>query len=365
MKLNSKSVRYRDLQKLTLVILSKDREAELNQTLNYWSKTPVSIVIIHDTQNPLKSNALNTNVVYINSKEHILDRLLLSLSYILTPYAMIANDDEIFLYDPLVKFINFLDDESNFEAVGGPVISYTWFGNKLLSNQIYPFLKNFSNSEKLPINRIRTTFETKNVMDLTLMYRSEQFKCIVKCCSYFSKYSTPVMYETMFAFFSSYFCRSFRMDDIYWMRNWFTPFQQLEKWDRKLTWNAWCTDPKFQVEVADWENVFAAVVKNELNFSNLEIESFIKYLINWAAIGNNKKFSRNEVKWAFLKNYIRPFLPDFLVWKLKRIFPFFRRKIMPDLGSLVNAKNSYLNISPSDLENFKYFAIEQKMLLKK
>ena len=248
MKIKYRHMMSEQLKKLTIVILSKDREKELSQVINYWSRTPCFIVIVHDTKNPLHSSTLGSNITYINSQDHILGRLALASNYISTPYAAICNDDEIFLIDPLIKFISYLELEKNIEAVGGQVFAYDWVGNRLLGNNIYSFLKNYSNTDEIAVNRIRTTLEIQNVMDLTLIYRSDQFKNIVDCCKNFSKFTTPFMYETMFALFSSYYCRSIRLKDIYWMRNWYTPFQHFDTWNRKLTWGEWCKDQVFEIE---------------------------------------------------------------------------------------------------------------------
>jgi glycosyltransferase domain-containing protein len=360
-----KPINNKELEKLSIVILSKDRSEELNQIINYWSKTPSTIIIIHDTQVPLNSHNFSSNVFYVNSKAHILDRLEQALNYIFTPYAVICNDDEIFLIDPLLKFIDYLEHEKDIEAVGGQVLAYNWAGNQLLANKIYPFLDGYSNTDRIPINRIKNTFGIKNVMDLTLVYRSEQFRNIVNCTKNFSKFTTPVMYETMFAFFSSYYCRSIRLKDIYWMRNWFTPFQHFDTWDRKLTWSEWCDDQSFEAERTNWRNQFILLLKNKTDFSDSQSESLAEWLLQWKAIGENKNDSKESTIWVILKNFAKLMIPKFFLWRVKKFLPIMRKNMMPDFASLINMNNNYNHISSKDLENFKIFVHEQKILLKK
>ena len=353
------------LKKLTIIILSKNREKELNQVINYWSKTPCFIVIVHDTKSPLNSSALGPNITYITSEDHILDRLALASNYVFTPYAGICNDDEIFLIDPLVKFISYLEVEKNIDAVGGQVFAYDWAGSRLLGNNIYTFLKSFSNVDEIAVNRIKNTLEIQNVMDLTLIYRSEKFKNIVDCCKHFSKFTTPFMYETMFAFFSSYYCRSIRLNDIYWMRNWFTPFQQLDKWDRKLDWNNWCSDPKFELERAEWSEDFTEVLKNKTNLTDSNIKLFVQFLLQWKSTGVNKIFSGKTIYWDTFKKSLKLVLPISLMRTVKRCLNIGGTKMMPDFDSLISAHNNYAQISWADLENFKNFVHQQKLLPKK
>ena len=97
------------LEKLTVVIISKDRINELENAINYWFKTPCKLVVIHDSKKPLNSSYTNKNFVYIRSEEPYLSRLAIAENFITTPYSVICNDDEIFLVSPLLKFITFLD----------------------------------------------------------------------------------------------------------------------------------------------------------------------------------------------------------------------------------------------------------------
>lgn len=365
MKLDSTTTSINNLDKLTLIILSKNRDRELKQIIDYWARTPVRLVVLHDTNNSLNYLKNSSKLVYLKSQSSIIERLYTSLDYISTPYAMIANDDEIFLIEPLLKFINYLENENDIEAVGGQVVAYNWAGHKLLGNKIYPFLHGFSNNDKSPINRIKKTFRAKNVMDLTLMYKSHEFKNIVRCCKYFTEYSTPVMYETMFAFFSSLFCRSVRLDYIYWMRNWFTPFYESKDWDRKLTWKNWCRAEKFQNEVFNWETSIAAVLLKKTDFTNFEIGDLISLLLNWEAIGERTQNSNMLNLRIRFKNFFKLVIPPYAIWKLKNMIPILRRKIMPDFDVLVKTLIQDSQLSLLDLEKFKNFAREQKSLLKK
>lgn len=356
-----------ELQKLTVVILSKDRNKELSQTINYWSKTTSTIVVIHDAKTPLDSKNFSPNIFYVNSNAHIIDRLEIALTYIFTPYTVICNDDEIFLINPLVKFIGYLDREKDIEAVGGQVLAYNWAGSQLLANRIYPFLEDFTNIDLIPMNRIKKTFDIKNVMDLTLVYRSGQFRDIVNCTKNFSKFTTPVMYETMFALFSSYYCRTTRMKDIYWMRNWFTPFQNFDVWDRGLTWGEWCNHQRFNVERTEWRKLMIQLLRDMGDFPDSQIEPLVEYLLKWEAIGTNKnkRGSRKLFRWGRLKSTIKLVIPSFLVRKIKKSIPFMRKNIMPDFNSLINIHNNFSQIAREDLEKFRDFVYHQKMLMKK
>ena len=173
------------------------------------------------------------------------------------------------------------------------------------------------------------------------------------------------MYEMMFAFFSSYYCRSIRMDDFYWMRNWFTPFQHFDNWDRKLIWSEWCSYQSYKIERTEWKKEFISLLKTKTDFSDSQSESLFEYLLQWKAIGANKSDSKKSIIWVNFKNLVKLMIPDSITWKVKKFVHFMRKKVMPDFDSLINIQNNYDQISCIDLENFKDFANQQKILLKK
>ena len=352
------------LEKLTVVIISKDRIKELEIVIDYWLNTPCKLVVIHDSKEHLDSSHFNKNFLYIRSHEHYLIRLSLAENFITTPYSVICNDDEIFLIDPLLKFINYLDSDKTIEAIGGQVMAYSWGGNKLLAEFVYPYLNSHSNDDKSPSNRIRNTFETKNVMDITLIYRSEKFKKIIACCKNFSEFTVPVMGEMMFALFSSYFCRSKRFEDIYWMRNWFTPFHNSEKWDRRLTWNDWCHDSRFKQEVEKWNFKLELVLSNKTSLSNMQRKEVIKFLLDWRPKGSDKLAKKKSIVCEPIRNVLKLVLPGSLIWTLKKLFPLTRNHVMSDFKTVMKQQNSAYKISLNDVDRFKLFVKRQKLVKK-
>lgn len=350
------------LKKLTVVIISKDRMEELENVIKYWLKTSCKLVVIHDSKESLDSSFTNKNFVYVRSNEQYLIRLAMAENFITTPYSVICNDDEIFLIDPLLKFINYLDTNETVEAVGGQVIAYSWAGNKLLACNVYPFLNNYSNKNISPTTRINSTFETKNVMDITLIYRSNEFKQIISCCKNFSSYTVPVMGEMMFALFSSYFCRSVRLNDIYWMRNWFTPFHNYEKWDRGLTWNDWCHEPRFQEEVRQWIFEIELLLSNKTSISDVDSKKIIEYLLNWKSNSTAKVILKKRTTRDRIFMVLKKIIPGSLIWSLKKLFPLTRKHIMSDFKTVLKRQNKAYSLSLSDVERFNNFAKQQKSL---
>ena len=362
-EVNSKAVAL--LANLTIVILSKDRQQELKLTLDYWSQFPVSIVVAHDSQKPLEIKAAWKNVTYLSSSLDVVERLALADNYVSTQYVMLGNDDEIFLPTALFKLLEVLEEKPEIESAAGQVIAYSWAGKKLLGLSIYEHLRRYSNLDGTPYKRASVTLDSKNLMDLTSIYRREVFRLIVRNVKNFSGYSTPYMYEMMFALFSSLFCRAVRLPNIYWARNWHTPYQQLSStWDRRLTWDSWCTSPHMAHERLRWKLLVSRQLKVINGLSESEVVVIISKLMRFTPLTGVKSASSSPTLLKYLIRTIRRVdFFDFLSWKTQTLIPHRKQKIMLDFNSLVLSENSNVAIAVDDLMKLLTFVSQQRILV--
>ena len=107
------------------------------------------------------------------------------------------------------------------------------------------------------------------------------------------------------------------------------------------------------------------LLTNKTDLSVSQSEFLVQYLLQWQAIGTNKSDSKKSIIWVSFKSSIKLVIPNSLIRKVKKFIPFMRQNMMPDFNSLIHAQNNYDQISLTDLENFKDFVNQQKILLKK
>ncbi len=354
------------LAKLSIIILSKDRNAELSQTISYWAATPISVIVVHDSKSPIEISTSWKNVNYLKSSDDILMRLALAYEHVNTPYVMIGNDDEIFLPVAISHILTLLESDPAFESAAGQTVAYSWAGNRLLGASIYNHLLNYRNVDISPFRRTVKTLDSRNLMDLTAIYRRSEFGAIVTNCRDFSGFSTPYMYEMMFAVFSSCFCRTTRVSNIYWVRNWHTPFQDDSfGWDRRTTWGSWWESKELKDEHARWESLFRAklVSLNRLNAE--ELEEIVLQLKTFNPTVRVTRPSRVFAISKVLLNTIRKTeFGKFASWKIQSLIPWRKRHVMLDFNSLILSEEFNLEIDISDLMKvYSYVTMQKKLPL--
>ena len=84
--------------KLTILILSFERQEELKKKIKYWTniKNNFKILIIDGSSKPLKLKINKNKIVYLHFKSYYHQRILCS-RYIKTDYFKLESDDDYFL----------------------------------------------------------------------------------------------------------------------------------------------------------------------------------------------------------------------------------------------------------------------------
>jgi hypothetical protein len=326
--------------------------------INFWAQTPCKIYVFHETDHAVSIPPHTNNIKYWPSKENFFARMAKIPDHITSPYAILANDDEIYLPGALTKIIQELDKNTDIGSIGGQVVSYTWAGKILLGLPLYKSLIGYSNLADSSVLRISKTFQSKNFMDLLSVHRSHIFFKIINNCSKFSNFSTPYMFEVMFSFFSSLNAKSVRINQLYWARNWHQKYQNDNlDWNRSLTWSHWYTDKKYSSEHKIWSDILSDLLLDEYHeiFKADNINYEIYNIFNLLVVQNNAltkykipeiRFLNDEIKWIILNKI--PYLKD-------RIIPRFER-------SLAELFKMSVECNHKDLDVLFHFINEQKGL---
>ena len=169
--------------KLTILILSFERQEELKKKIKYWTniKNNFKILIIDGSSKPLKLKINKNKIVYLHFKSRDYhQRIFYALRYIKTDYFKLESDDDYFLPSSLKNAIDFLEKNKNYSAVYGEAGIYSIYKNKLYINHIFKkklhldsndfkkrlisYFLNQNYSPKLYYSLMRTKFFKKNVI---------------------------------------------------------------------------------------------------------------------------------------------------------------------------------------------------------
>jgi hypothetical protein len=240
---------------ITIVILSRGRELQLTRTIQFWRQTEFKTVIIHNTTIPLNLNLANTNVNYIVSQTDYAQRSTLAASSILTKYAILCADDELFIPSGLIFMGQFLEENSQFLSVGSGTVGVASSNSKLTLSRTYQNMIGYKNIEETIKDRL--TFHTirQNQYRTGSMYRLMRVDVMQKMLMSFSQLShmsTPYIYEVTAEIIVNGLGKTIYLDDIYWVRNWVNKEVAHTTWDRRLYFYIWWEDDRFELERTEW-----------------------------------------------------------------------------------------------------------------
>ena len=132
------------LNKLTIVIVSYNRQKYLKRIIKFWSNYKVNILIVDGSSNKLEDDFTNhKNLTYIHSQKNLFERYMKSVDFIRTEFVILACDDEFYLPSALRSCINFLLLNPSYSSCGGRAIGFRTKEKKIFGIRQYLKLKDF------------------------------------------------------------------------------------------------------------------------------------------------------------------------------------------------------------------------------
>ena len=103
-------------KKLSIVIISKNRHSYLEKQIEYWNKKKnINLIIIDGSTKKLK-NKKKKFYLYFHKRKSFSNRMIFASSLVKTKYVCFLADDDFFLYESLIKNLQFLEKNNKFVA---------------------------------------------------------------------------------------------------------------------------------------------------------------------------------------------------------------------------------------------------------
>jgi len=286
----------RQLEDLTVLILSHQRQHCLDSVLPFWEKHGVGTIVLDNSLKPLPNHSSYRLCTYIHTQENFNVRSAIAATLIRTKYAIVAADDEIYLPSALKNMSRFLDENSEYSSVGGAVLAVWRYGPTIAANWAYQSTYNYHNTEASAHSRV--AYHTGNGIKPTTSFftcnltRSEN---LVNCLKLYAE--APVLATDAISVLS--ICaagKSYYTSDLYWIRNW-NEFPKSHKgWDRSVYLHDWWNKKKGSQEWEAFHSALSNFYKKTYNSDDFES--------SWAMIleagrilqpqVNKKKFKNNS-----------------------------------------------------------------------
>jgi len=171
------------LNKLTILILSYNRQKFAIRNMKYWSGTNVSVILIDGSQKKIDKDILSKfhkNIIYIHSPKDYVKRIKSFLYKIKTKYVILGCDDEFYIPSALNSCLKNLIKDRELSACGGFVWGFEFKNKLMLGFNAYPSLKKIFLSESDPNIRLQKHFSNYTTIHYYSVCRTDLFKIAIK-----------------------------------------------------------------------------------------------------------------------------------------------------------------------------------------
>lgn len=299
--------------KLTIFILSKDKNLVLNKLLEYWKNSGFKIVVLHETKTPINFYCQNSSVLYLPSCDPLLKRIQKMSALVETDYVLISPDDEVFSIPSIIEGIKFLDENPVFSTIGGQAVAVSKYANKNSYFSIYRNYLEFETSSEDSVGRMRESIEkTNGAMGIGAPYRIMRrtvFKSYMEAIHYLSPLSCVYIYEVLAEVYQHIHGRVKILDSVFWIRNWIIP-ASLEI-NRKFYYFQWWEDSLYASERQVLVNLLYKQFNElspkdldkilELAYSSRKKTELLEYARLMTQNNRLKKFKRRLSRFIFIQ----------------------------------------------------------------
>tara|TARA_B100001057_G_scaffold500752_1_gene617580 strand:+ start:206 stop:1270 length:1065 start_codon:yes stop_codon:yes gene_type:complete len=291
------------LERLTIVIPSYNRQRFISRQVEFWSKSPVRLVILDGSKDPIRylKKINSKKIIYHHSQNSLEQRLKKSLNFINTDYVAMISDDEFFCKSSLKSCINFLDTHKDYSTCKGMAIGFNWDGNQVLAFKIYPKLEGYDNNNKSSFERMNFHMKNYEMASLWSIQRSEVYSSCINSVSKYSKYSSAAVAEIQFSLISSFMGKIKVIQNLMWLRS----FENKNIWwnEGRLEIKDWWLDKKYSNEHKKFIDSIITFAKNDKNISPKETD--VKNAINLYVFESKSYFFKFLI---FIKKFIKKIL---------------------------------------------------------
>jgi len=240
-----------NLYELTLVVPTFNRQRHALRQMHFWSDTPVKIHLLDGTSIPINAEDLKDlgdNVRYYHLPYSYEERLRKSLELVDTPYVALLCDDEFFIPSTLKHCIDELKTHKDFVACIGRCLGFYSTKRGMTATPMYNEMEGYRCVGATTGERMIEHMNPYICSTIYAVQRSEAWKksmvILVK-----EKFSSPYVGELQFELATCYQGKSMVIEELMWLRNNENKPIDFKEHNRKLQFDTWLKDSRYQGEV--------------------------------------------------------------------------------------------------------------------
>lgn len=275
------------LTKLTVVIVSYERQDFLLRQAVYWGNGAAKVVIVDGSSRPLSGLRLEAlltqkNITYLHLPESLSVRMGLAAQHVHTLYAVLLGDDEFLLKKGLSMAIKKLEQDPTLVACMGQSLGFypSSDGAHCTYTPGYPHLGYEVTHDDV---RQRLAAAMTNYTPVT-SYAVVREPVWSRSWGAIHNWSSPYVGELQQAITTYIWGKLSAVDEIYWMRSYESLSINIEnEHDVSLSTYDWYSSPRFQSERDDFVETLAGELVSAEQFGypearNIVLEAIESYL---------------------------------------------------------------------------------------
>jgi len=249
--------------KLTIIILSKDKHSALKKTINHWTNKGYHLLILHEAKKPIDLSKTDNSVVYVQSLDTFYERLQKIPEFLKTDYALISPDDEVFSDSSIKAGIKYLEENSDFSTVSGQTISISKYGNHVNYNLAYKNYVGYQTFKNDALGRAKESIlNNSGAMGIGAPYRIMRRDLLIKflnALSFLNPINCPYIYEVIAEIYQNLHGKVKFQNNVFWIRNWIIPSGK--DFNRNYYYFQWWESPKYYKDRELLKNIISSQFK--------------------------------------------------------------------------------------------------------
>ncbi|SVB07161.1 uncharacterized protein METZ01_LOCUS160015, partial [marine metagenome] len=283
-----------DLSRLTVVVLSKSRPEYLLRQAVFWSGSPVRLLIMDGSDEPLPDGARDllareTGIDYHHRPSSISARFTEASHLIETPYTVLLGDDEFHLPAGLCASIRRLDEDLDMVGCIGQSLFFRPMGKarRWVYDVAYPHWK-YERDEPTIGERLEAAFDPYTPTTPYAVLRTPVWQ---RAWGGLREWTSPVAFELQQAIVVHGMGRVGSVDEVQWLRSVENP--RVDQNERKLIFVPWWQCSEYDAEHKEFVLTVADVLESELGVSQSEAVALVRRAIG-SYLGYWERRSRNN-----------------------------------------------------------------------
>lgn len=349
------------LSKLSIVIISYNRQKFIQRQLDYWKDIPVSLIVIDGSNLSLNTELIikrYPNLNYIHTSTSFAERIGIAAKISKKEYTIFLGDDEFYSICALEKCVNFLEINQDYVSCMGQCVAFRVKENNIIGWPMYEEFFQHKNDNDSNFGRINYHMSNYTCASIYSVIRTNVWDTIFSLIPK-SNCDVFAIEEYQVELGINFIGKTKVLDELLWFRSFEVPSHAHNKRIKFFTewWSSSRTIKEKEILVKNISQTLSSTTK----INEVDIINGVKKALDLFYIWN----IQNAPQPSFIKSpyfYIGHNLPQFMkniIIILKPIYILFRPKIINkeqvyDLDDvLIKLKNRGYKIFYNDVLKIK------------